>query len=202
MKRGYTREAYLDLIERIRDIIPGVTFTSDFICGFCSESEEAHQDTLDLLERVKYNYVYMFPYSMREKTHAYHDLKDDVPLDVKKRRVNEVVEIFRRNALELNRKRIGTQQLILVEGRSKRSPSEFVGRTDANVKVVFPHIQVPQKGVGEYTHLTLINPGDYVVVQVEDCSSQTLKGNPLYVTTLSHYHENEGSHHQIADSIN
>jgi tRNA A37 methylthiotransferase MiaB len=97
MRRNHTREAYLELITRIRTIIPDVALSSDFICGFCDETEEEFQDTLSLLEEVKYDMAYLFAYSMREKTHAHRRMQDNVPQDVKKRRLIEMIDTFKRN---------------------------------------------------------------------------------------------------------
>ena len=97
MRRNHTREAYLDLITRIRTIIPDVALSSDFICGFCDETEEEFQDTLSLLEEVKYDMAFLFAYSMREKTHAHRRMQDNVPEDVKKRRLIEMIDTFKRN---------------------------------------------------------------------------------------------------------
>ncbi|GFS43372.1 mitochondrial tRNA methylthiotransferase CDK5RAP1 [Trichonephila inaurata madagascariensis] len=116
MERGHTREAYLELIDHIRKIMPNVAFTSDFICGFCDETEEAHLDTLSLIKEVKYEFAFIFPYSMRQKTHAYYDLKDNVPEEVKKRRAEEAHSVFRDCALELHKKEIGKYHLIQVLG--------------------------------------------------------------------------------------
>ncbi|KAJ0649163.1 putative tRNA-2-methylthio-N(6)-dimethylallyladenosine synthase [Helianthus annuus] len=95
MRRGYTREAYLELVSKIRSIIPDVGLTSDFICGFCEETEEEHQDTLSLVRAVGYDMAYMFAYSMREKTHAHRNYTDNVPEEVKQRRLTELIEAFR-----------------------------------------------------------------------------------------------------------
>ena len=97
MRRNHTREAYLELITRIRTIIPDVALSSDFICGFCDETEEEFQDTLSLLEEVKYDMAFLFAYSMREKTHAHRRMQDNVPEDVKKRRLIEMIDTFKRN---------------------------------------------------------------------------------------------------------
>lgn len=97
MRRNHTREAYLELITRIRTIIPDVALSSDFIAGFCDETEEEFQDTLSLLEEVKYDMAYLFAYSMREKTHAHRRMQDNVPEDVKKRRLIEMIDTFKRN---------------------------------------------------------------------------------------------------------
>ncbi|XP_076371810.1 mitochondrial tRNA methylthiotransferase CDK5RAP1 [Tachypleus tridentatus] len=185
MRRGYAREAYLDLVSRIRSIIPGVALTSDFICGFCGETETDHRETLSLLDLVKYNFVYVFPYSMRQKTLSFHRFKDDVATDVKARRVNEVVDLFRNILLDLNKSQIGQQQLVLVEGKSKRSNHYLAGRNDRNTKVIFP--SVPILSGSKSTDLLPISPGDYVVVEIQECSSQVLKGNPLYHTKLQKF---------------
>ena len=119
MRRGYTREAYIDLVHHIREILPDVAFSSDFIAGFCGETEEDHQDTLSLMDMVRYNFAYCFPYSMRGKTHAYHKLNDDVPEDIKRRRTDELHLMFRKHAYELNQAQIGDTQIVLVEGNSR-----------------------------------------------------------------------------------
>uniref|UniRef100_A0A224YUX9 CDK5RAP1-like protein n=1 Tax=Rhipicephalus zambeziensis TaxID=60191 RepID=A0A224YUX9_9ACAR len=185
MRRGYTREAYLELVDRIRDVLPNVALSSDFICGFCGETEAAHEDTMSLVDQVKYSVAYVFPYSLREKTHAHRRLEDNVPLDVKKRRVGEVLSLFRHHAKELFDQQISTHQLVLVEGASRRSPEDMAGRNDNNVKVVFPKILVPEHPSSSVKKQ--IQPGDYVVVQIQDCSSQVLKGMPLYATSLQQY---------------
>lgn len=111
MRRGYTREAYLDLIKRMRSSIEDLALTSDFISGFCGETEQDHQDTIDLINEVDYTYIFSFPYSMRDKTHAYHRMQDDVDLEVKERRTNDIQRLFREKADQLNRRLIGTRQL-------------------------------------------------------------------------------------------
>ncbi|CAN7989082.1 unnamed protein product [Ixodes hexagonus] len=185
MRRGYTREAYLDLVAHIRTFLPDVALTSDFICGFCGETEEAHQDTLSLVEAVQYDMAYVFPYSLREKTHAHRRLEDDVPEEVKKRRVAEVLEVFRRGAKHLHDRHVGSHQLVLVEGASRRSASDLAGRNDNNTKVIFPQSLVPES-LGS-TVQREIQPGDYVVVKVHDCTSQVLKGIPVHISSLQEY---------------
>ncbi|XP_070395040.1 mitochondrial tRNA methylthiotransferase CDK5RAP1-like isoform X2 [Dermacentor albipictus] len=192
MRRGYTREAYLELVHRIRDVLPNVALSSDFICGFCGETEEAHEETMSLVDQVQYSVAYVFPYSLREKTHAHRRLEDDVPLDVKKRRVAEVLSGFRRRAKELFEQQISTYQLVLVEGDSRRSPEDMVGRNDNNIRVVFPKILVPEHPSSSVKKQ--IQPGDYLVVQIQDCSSQVLKGVPLYATSLRQHMAEEREH--------
>uniref|UniRef100_G3VNV9 Mitochondrial tRNA methylthiotransferase CDK5RAP1 n=1 Tax=Sarcophilus harrisii TaxID=9305 RepID=G3VNV9_SARHA len=134
MRRGYTREAYLDLIHHIRETIPGVSLSSDFIAGFCGETEEDHLQTLSLLREVRYNVGFLFAYSMRQKTRAYHRLQDDVPEEVKQRRLAELITAFREGAAEANMAVVGHTQLILVEGPSKRSTTELCGRNDVTLE--------------------------------------------------------------------
>lgn len=118
MRRGYTREAYLELVEHIRELLPDVALSSDFIAGFCGETDEEFADTVSLMQRVKYNVAYLFAYSMREKTTAHRRFADDVPKDVKIERLQNLVQIYREGAIEQNAKCIGQHQLILVESVS------------------------------------------------------------------------------------
>lgn len=103
MRRGYTREAYLELVDKIRAIVPRVALTSDFIAGFCGESDSEHADTISLMRRVRYTYCFMYAYSMREKTKAYHRLSDDVPPEVKSVRYLEMLDTFRETSTQLNK---------------------------------------------------------------------------------------------------
>ncbi|XP_028854521.1 mitochondrial tRNA methylthiotransferase CDK5RAP1 isoform X2 [Denticeps clupeoides] len=189
MRRGYTREAYLQLVENIRRIIPGVSLSSDFIAGFCGETEDDHQQTLSLLREVQYNVGFLFAYSMRKKTHAYHRLQDDIPSEVKQRRLEELIAVFREEATKINARLIGSTQLILVEGDSKRSGQELRGRNDGNVKVIFPKQEVPVQTSDKRT--APIKPGDYVLVKITSASSQSLRGLALRHTTLRNTHLSE-----------
>lgn len=183
MRRGYTREAYLELVQHVRNTIPGVSLSSDFIAGFCGETEEDHQQTVSLLREVRYNIGFLFAYSMRQKTRAYHRLQDDVPADVKQRRLEELITVFREEAARANEAMVGQSQLVLVEGPSKRSASELCGRNDGNIKVIFPDADT--EDAGGCKALVRAQPGDYVLVKVTSASSQTLKGVLLCRTTLS-----------------
>lgn len=116
MRRGYTREAYMDLVNKIRDVLPDVALSSDFICGFCGETDEEFADTLSLMETVKYNVAFLFAYSMREKTTAHRRYKDDVPDEVKQLRLLAMVKAFRDGAAERNAAFVGKNQQILIEG--------------------------------------------------------------------------------------
>uniref|UniRef100_A0A8C3SYK6 Mitochondrial tRNA methylthiotransferase CDK5RAP1 n=1 Tax=Chelydra serpentina TaxID=8475 RepID=A0A8C3SYK6_CHESE len=182
MRRGYTREAYLELVQRVRDSIPGVSLSSDFIAGFCGETEDDHQQTVSLLRQVRYNVGFLFAYSMRQKTRAYHRLQDDVPAEVKRRRLEELISVFREEASRANGAMVGRSQLVLVEGPSKRSAAELCGRNDGNIRVVFPDTEM-EDGTGSGA-VVRAQPGDYVLVKVTSASSQTLKGVLLRRTSL------------------
>ena len=160
-------------------------FTSDFIFGFCGETEDDHKMTMDLIDEVKYKFIYMFAYSMREKTHAHHNLVDDVPQEIKTQRVMEANLLFRKHSLKHNRSLIGTTQLVLVEGPSRRSPLDYAGRNDANVKVVFPHESVTCSDGTD--SCVLPKAGDFVSVQITDATSQSLRAKCLNVTSLQEY---------------
>ncbi|CAG0886893.1 unnamed protein product [Darwinula stevensoni] len=162
MRRGYSREAYLDLISHVRTLLPGVALSSDFICGFCGETEEEFQDTVSLIQSVRYNTAFLFPFSMRQKTRAYHRMQDDVPEVVKKARLEKMVAVFRQGALELHQELIGSLQLVLVEGVSKRSIDCLAGRSDGNTRVVFPQMVVPVDGT---SICQTMKPGDYVAIK-------------------------------------
>ena len=171
MRRTYTREEYLSLVERARTICPGISFSTDIIAGFCGEMEEQHRDTLSLMEEVRYDHAYMFKYSERPQTYAERKFDDDVPEDVKQRRLEEIISLQKKHSLESNRREIGRVHTVLVEGTSKKSDDEFFGRTDTNKGVVFPREDYEK--------------GDYVRVRIDDCTSSTLLGTPLGTTTLA-----------------
>lgn len=162
MRRRYTREWYLDRVRKIREILPGCGITTDVIAGFCSETEEDHQATLSLFKEVAFDYAYMFCYSERPGTIAARHYPDDVPQEVKTRRLNEIIELQNQLSLESNRSDIGKTFEVLVEGPSKRNPEELCGRTGSDKMCVFP-------GLGH-------KAGDYVQVRIADCTSATLLG--------------------------
>lgn len=173
MRRPYTREQYLELVEKMRDIIPGVTLSTDIITGFCGETEEEHQDTLSLMAEVKYDLAYMFAYSERGRTLAQRKYEDDVPEEVKKRRLSEIIEQQMDIQEELNKKEIGRRHLVLVEGTSKRSDEQLCGRTDTNKMVVFDREDYEK--------------GDYVEVTITDCTSATLMGDPIKKSSIQEF---------------
>ena len=177
MRRGYTRETYLELIDRVREVVPGVALSSDFISGFCGETEEDHQQTLSLIERVQFDKAYMFAYSMREKTHAHRKLVDDVEESVKQRRLREVIETFTAGAKAANAAEVGRVHHVLVDGVSKKDPDELMGRTDTNKRVVFARRGI--WGGGSSPDRVVPTPGEYVLVRItESLSANTLRGTP------------------------
>ena len=190
MRRGYSREAYLDLIEKARDMIPGLSISTDIIAGFCEETEEEHQDTLDLMNRVRFDQAFMFAYSLRDKTHAARNLLDNVPPDVKKRRLQEVINAFRANVQQKNEEEdLNKMHCVLIEGNAKKSPVEgttvLQGRTDTNKRVLLPGLLVPSQPEG--TDAVGIDIGDLVVVKIDEVKGHTLRGTPLSKVSMSTY---------------
>ena len=120
MRRNHTREAYLELIDRMREKIPGVALSSDFICGFCDETDSEFEDTMTLIEKVRYDLAFLFAYSMRERTHAHRRMQDNVPADVKQERLVRMINTFKRIQLEVQMKEIGKQHLVLVDSKGKK----------------------------------------------------------------------------------
>lgn len=181
MRRQYTREAYLALVARMRSILPHAAISSDFISGFCGETEEEHQDTLSLLREVQFDHAFMFAYSMREKTKAHRRLQDDVPEEVKKRRLAEVIATFYAGIKEKNKREIGRVHTVLLEEVSRRSESELAGRTDTNKRVVVDSTR-PVRDVDTAAFLREPRIGDYVAVEITGTSGPTLRGRPLAVS--------------------
>ena len=166
MNRTYTREWYINRVDAIREILgEECGISSDMIAGFCSETEEEHQDTLSLMDYVKFDFSYMFFYSERPGTLAAKKLKDDVPLEVKKRRLQEIIDKQRQYSFERNKLDLNKVHKVLVEGTSKRSEEHLSGRNSANKVVIFPKKNFKK--------------GDYVNVFVDDCTTATLLGNSV-----------------------
>ncbi len=165
MNRKYTREWYLDKIALIRKYIPDCGITTDMFTGFHSETEEDHQLTLSLMREVGFDNAFMFKYSEREGTYASRNLKDDVPEEVKLRRLQEAIDLQLELSLESNKKDIGKEFEVLVEGRSKRSAEQMYGRTSQNKVVLFDRCGV--------------NVGDIVNVKIFDATPATLFGKKL-----------------------
>ncbi len=165
MNRLHTREEYFELIDNIRRIIPDVAISQDMIAGFPTETEEDHQDTLTLMEYVKYDYGFMFAYSERPGTLAGRKMEDDVPADVKQRRLNEIQALQRRHSLYRTQQHVGKVEEILIEKSSKKSDEHWSGRNSQNMVAVFPKEHY--------------KPGDFVNVKILDCTSATLIGEAV-----------------------
>lgn len=165
MNRQHTREEYMDLVDRIYKIIPEISLSQDIIAGFPTETEEDHQDTLSLMEYVNYDFGYMFAYSERPGTLAARKLEDDVPEEVKKRRLQEIVDMQRQIGLKRTQRFLGQTVEVLIEKDSKKSDLHWSGRNTQNTTVVFPKEHY--------------KPGDFVLVKVTDCTSATLIGEAV-----------------------
>ncbi|XP_047337608.1 CDK5RAP1-like protein [Impatiens glandulifera] len=195
MRRGYTREAYLDLVQKIRSIIPDMGISSDFICGFCGETEEQHEDTISLVKEVSYDMAYMFAYSMREKTHANRNYEDDVPDDVKQRRLSHLIEAFRESTGQCFESQIGTVQLVLVEGPNKRAPdTALIGKSDRGHRVSFSIHPIPDRDHVDGERIPKV--GDFVEVHIVRSTKASLYGDALAITKLSTFHNNNNIHDQ------
>ena len=162
MNRKHTREEYMQLVDNIFKIIPEMSLSQDIIVGFCGETEKDHQDTLELMEYVKYDFGFMFAYSERPGTLAEKKMEDDVPETLKKRRLEEVIELQQKHSLLRTQQHLGKIEEVLIEGVSKKNPNEWKGRNTQNTVIVFAK-----------EHYKL---GDFVMVKIEDCTSATLKG--------------------------
>ncbi|MGF7229919.1 tRNA (N6-isopentenyl adenosine(37)-C2)-methylthiotransferase MiaB [Arachidicoccus sp.] len=164
MNRNYTREWYMAKIAQIKKIIPDCGISSDMITGFCTETEQDHQDTLSIMRFSEYDYAYMFYYSERPGTLAARRHTDDVPLEIKKRRLQEVVDMQYQLSLNSNLKDVGKTFKVLIEGESKKSENDWMARNSQNKVIVFPK--------GEHG----FQKGDYVTVKVKECNKATLLG--------------------------
>lgn len=167
MNRRYSREKYVSLIRKIRKIIPDCAISHDIIAGFSGELEEDHKQTLSLMEYVRYDYGYMFLYSLRTGTKAEKSLFDDIPEEIKKRRLQEIILLQKKHSSECLQAQIGNLQEVLIEGESRKSNMYWYGRNSKNAVVVFPK---------EY-----YNKGDFVKVRVKTCTSATLIGQGIEI---------------------
>lgn len=164
MNRTYTREWYIGRVNRIREILPGCGLSTDMISGFCTETEEDHQDSYSLMEYCRYDLAYMYYYSERPGTLAERRYEDDVPEEVKKRRLQEIIALHRVHSLESMQRDVNRCFLVLIEGNSKKSDHYWQGRTDHNKVVIFPKEQYE------------LNKGDYIMVNITSCTAGTLLG--------------------------
>ena len=162
MNRQHTREEYIKLVDNIYKIIPEMSLSQDMIVGFCGETEQDHQDTLELMKYVKYDFGFMFAYSERPGTLAGNKMDDNIPHAVKKRRLQEVIDLQQEHALYRTKQHLGKTEEVLIEGTSKKNSNEWKGRNTQNTVIVFPKKNYKL--------------GDFVNVKVENCTSATLKG--------------------------
>ena len=165
MNRTYSREWYKSKVDRIKELLPDCGISTDMITGFCTETEEDHQESLTLMEYCKYDLAYMYFYSERPGTLAERRFEDDIPLETKKRRLQEMVDLHRIHSLQSMQKEVGKTFKVLVEGVSKRNEAELFGRTDQNKVVIF------LKGD--------LQKGDYVIVKIKACTAGTLMGEVI-----------------------
>jgi tRNA-2-methylthio-N6-dimethylallyladenosine synthase len=163
MNRGYTREQYMQRVDAIRRILPNCSMSTDIISGFCSETEEEHNETLSMMEWAGYDYAYMFKYSERPGTLAARQYPDDIPEDVKSRRLQEIIDLQSRLSFSSNKKDLQKIHRVLIENISKRSDMHLYGRNSQNKVIIFPRKE----------H----KPGEYVNVMVTECTSATLIGH-------------------------
>lgn len=170
MNRQHTREKYIALVDKIYEIIPDISLSQDMIAGFPTETEADHQDTLSLMEHCKYDFGFMFAYSERPGTLAARKMEDDVPETVKKRRLNEIIDLQQKMALERTKRFVGQVVEVLVEKDSKRSDKHWSGRNSQNTVVVFPKENY--------------KPGDFVNVKITDCTTATLIGEAVGYSEL------------------
>jgi tRNA-2-methylthio-N6-dimethylallyladenosine synthase len=166
MNRGYSREWYLERVQKIREILgEGCGISSDMITGFCSETDQEHEDTLTLMEQVKFDFSYMFAYSERPGTLAAKNHPDDISETVKKARLDQIIQLQQRHSLERNQIDVSKTFKVLIEGTSKKSVDFLQGRNSANKVVVFPKENYKK--------------GEYVNVKIDSCSSATLIGKSV-----------------------
>lgn len=165
MNRQHTREEYISLVDKIYELIPDISLSQDMIAGFPTETEEDHKDTLSLMEHVRYDFGFMFAYSERPGTLAARKLEDDVPEEVKKRRLSEIIFTQNKISLERTQRFVGQTVEVLIEKVSKRSDEEWAGRNSQNTTVVFPKENY--------------KVGDFVLVEIQDCTSATLIGKAV-----------------------
>ncbi len=167
MNRTYTREWYLAKVKRIREIMPDCGISTDIIAGFCSETEEDHQQTMDIMEKSLFDYAYMYFYSERPGTLAHRRYQDDIPEAVKRRRLQEIIDVQYRLSTESNARDIGLTCTVLIEGDSKKNNEEWMGRNSQNKVIVFPKGDIS------------LQKGEYAVVKVHHCTKGTLIGTQL-----------------------
>jgi tRNA-2-methylthio-N6-dimethylallyladenosine synthase len=161
MNRKYTREWYFDRVDTIRRLIPDCSIGTDIFCGFCDETEEDHQDTLDLMRRVKFDQAFMFKYSERPGTIAAKRMLDNVPEEIKLRRLNDIISLQNEITNKSNQEEIGRVYEVLVEGFSKRSNEQLFGRTSQNKVVIFPR---EGRRIGEFIKVRILSASSATLI--------------------------------------
>lgn len=173
MRRNYSREAYLELVDTIRSVIPDVSLSTDMICGFCDETDEEFDDTLTLIEKVKYDFGFLFAYSMRERTHAHRKMEDNVPEDVKGERLKEMITVFRENQLVKNQEEIGRNHLVLIDQKGKYE-GQLKGKSDTFKSVIFDNQETPDLAGNNRRRLDI---GEYAVVNIKSSNANSMFGD-------------------------
>jgi tRNA-2-methylthio-N6-dimethylallyladenosine synthase len=168
MNRTYDREWFKTRLDKIREVLPNCGVSTDVITGFCTETEEEHQDTLSMFAYARFNFAYMYAYSERPGTLAARRYADDIPADVKNRRLQEIINLQNSISKELNAAEVGKTHTVLIEGDSKKSSEDWMGRNDQNVTCIFP------KGQG-------YGKGSYVKIMVERSTQTSLIGKVVEV---------------------
>jgi len=198
MKRGYSRESYDVLLENARKMIPGLFVSTDLIAGFCEETEEEHECTLDLVRRSEFDKAFMFHYSMREKTYASRHLNDNVPSEVKLRRLNEIIQVFHEKLDVKTQQEIGNDHVVLIEGDWNKDPHNYLqGRTDGGRLVAVaktststtPMLLQLKSSTNRYTFDSSVGIGDYVNVRIDAIRGGTLVGRGIHpIKSLNDYY--------------
>lgn len=178
MRRGYTREAYIDLVHEIRKKIPQVSISTDIIAGFCGETHDEFLDTINMIQEVKYDQAYMYAYSMRQNTHAHRQMMDDVSKELKQSRLAEIIETHYKTAKQNHQFLLKTKQLVLVEGESRKSimGNQWYGRADGNLKVHFEYMETIKKG-------------DYIEVEIEKVSGASMTGRFIQKSSIKEFNK-------------
>jgi len=178
MNRLYTVEQYTEIINKAREMMPGIGLSTDIISCFPTETEEEHEMTLNVMKEIKYDSAFTFTYSPRKNTKAYK-LKDDFDKEIKRRRLEEIIELQRKISLEVNERLIGDSRDVLIESRSKKSIDDMMGRTDCNKPVIVPKKVTYLTKQGRQSVSKILKPGDLVNVKINNANSATLFGTPV-----------------------
>ena len=187
MRRGYSKEAFLELAAHLRREIPSLSLSTDVITGFCEETPEEHLDTLEVLEKVQFENTFHFKYSQRAKTHAHRTMEDNVPEDIKQQRLLEIIDVCLKSKKDSFAREIGTSQLVLVERVNPKNPEELCGRADNMKQVIFPrealNILIESEQM-ESVESRVPEIGEYVEVVINRSTGNTLLGEPQGISSV------------------